>query len=67
MSRQHTSLSIGEESAWKPLGKFGSAVVNVGFRSSDDWPCPRCGLIGCQHDPDDLPTYRGAFDTEGRH
>lgn len=31
-----------------------------------DWPCPRCGLIGCEHD-DDLPAYRGAFDTEGRH
>lgn len=32
----------------------------------DDWPCTSCGLIGCEHD-DELPEYRGAFDTEGRH
>lgn len=54
-----------DNSAW--LRRAGSVARSLNIDSlSDDWPCTRCGLIGCDHD-DELPEYRGAFDTEGRH
>lgn len=52
--------------AHRALAPAEQAPVNFDhFAITDDWPCPCCGVIGCEHD-DELPPYLGAFDSEGR-
>lgn len=51
-----------EAVAW--LSRAGPIARRLNDESDDDWPCAECGCIGCECD---VPAYRGAFDTEGRH
>jgi hypothetical protein len=60
-----TALSSLRDEAARASSPSGLQSTGARGLLDTDWPCPRCGVIGCIHD-DDLPAYAGAFYTEGR-